>query len=87
MSTAHTSPSGMVTNIRMYLTVDDEPIFSSTLAVELAKSTGFCILPRKLDNGDGMWLCDIDPALHVTLVTTGWVGVENGPFAAEAELD
>jgi hypothetical protein len=81
----HTTTHPMVSDVLMLLTEDDEPIRTAERAVALAEASGFCILPRRPDNGDGMWLCDVAAEIHATLVECGWVGIENGPFSADAE--
>jgi hypothetical protein len=55
--------------------------------VAFAESTGFAFLPRQPENGDGRWVCDVPWEAFLTLVSTGFLGVENGPFCAEAEWD
>jgi hypothetical protein len=76
-----------VPGIGMELTKDGEPIRTAEDAVAFAESTGFAFLPRQPENGDGRWVCDVPWEAFLTLVSTGFLGVENGPFCAEAEWD
>jgi hypothetical protein len=71
-------------DIAWALWTDDGPITTAEEAVAFAESTGFAILPRQHE-GEGVWLCDTDATMAADLREAGWLGIENGPFSAEAE--
>lgn len=76
----------MIHNVQMFLTIDDEEVTTVEQAAELAEGLCGNVVPTQPESGDpGVWLCDIHEDLFATLQEVGWLGVENGPFAAETE--